>query len=254
MSLIHAEYLKVSRRKLYPIMVGVLLALVAMLGFFFLIFGDLLPEAAEGVPVIPKPAAYVFGAQQVATQTWFPMILGVVLLGGELATTAWAAGLTRNPSVLRHVGARLLVFTIAGWIAFMIGTLVWAVMAHLWAQGSGSLSALDWLGVGWRTGMVALVWTSLGLAAVALIRSVGPAIGAVIGFLFLDQLLILWTAYQNVSLYAASSALFGHFIEGPMGEFFPGSSITTQHAMVVLLAWTGLGLGLTWLGLRTRDA
>ncbi len=254
MSLIHAEYLKLSRRKLYPIMLIFLIALAALLAFFFLIFAQRWPDLAEGVPVIPKPTAYVFGAQQVATQTWFPMILGVVILGGELASTVWATSLTREPSVVKHVLARLLVFTVAGWLGFVIGTAFWAGMAHFWAAGSGGLTISEWLDIGWRLGAVALVWTSLGLGAVALIRSVGPAIGAVIGFLFLDQILGFWVTYADISLYVATMALFGNFLEGATGSLFPGGDMGAGHAMVVIAGWTALGLALTWFGLRRRDA
>ena len=80
MSLVHAEYLKLSRRKLYYTMVLILAALVGLLAFFLLVFPRIAPEFAEGVPLLEKPEAYVFGAQQVASQTWFPLILAVIML------------------------------------------------------------------------------------------------------------------------------------------------------------------------------
>ncbi len=254
MSLLHAEYLKLSRRKLYPIMLGALVALTLMLGFFFIVFAQNFPDLAEGVPLVPRPFAYIFGAQQVATQTWFPMILGVVLLGSELASTVWATSLTRNPSKLRHVSARLTMFTLASWLAYVVGTGVFAVMTTIWGIGSGGPTPLEWLDLAWRLGAVALVWTALGLAAVALIRSVGPAIGVGIGFLFLDQIIGFWATYQNISLFMASNALFGHFVDGPLSDVFPGSGISSGHALAVLAGWTALAFFLTWLGLSRRDA
>ncbi len=252
MSLLHAEYLKLSRRKIYPVMVIILLGLVAFLGFFFLFFGDLFPD--EGIPAIPKPEAFVFGAQQVAGQTWFPLILGVVLLGGELGSTFWATSLTREPSVLRHVVSRLAALSLASWLAYLIGAGVWAAMAHFGATGSGGLDAGEWLGVAWRMGLVALVWSSLGLAAVAMFRSVGPAIGAVLAFYFLDQILAFWDRWADVSLYVATNALFGHFIDGPLGALIPGAGVSAARALAVLLGWTAVALALTWWGLRRRDA
>jgi len=52
MSLLHAEYLKLSRRRLYYMMVIILAALVGLLAFFLLIFAQIAPELAEGVPVL----------------------------------------------------------------------------------------------------------------------------------------------------------------------------------------------------------
>ena len=93
MSLLHAEYLKLSRRRLYYTMVIILAALVGLLAFFLLIFAQIAPELAEDVPLLRKPVAYIFGAQQVAGQTWFPLILAVVMLGSEFGSTVWATAL-----------------------------------------------------------------------------------------------------------------------------------------------------------------
>lgn len=254
MSLLHAEYLKLSRRKLYPVMVGILLVLVAMTAFFLMAFGQIAPDLAGEVPVLRKPSAYIIGAQQVAGQTWFPMIMAAVMVGGELGSTVWATSLTREPSLINHVVSRLGVFTVAGWLAFALGTALWGVMAFFIAPGSGGPGLVDWLGTGWRLGVVALVWSSLGLAAVALLRSVGPAIGAVIAFSFVEAIIGLWRPYGNVSVTAATNGLFGSSLDGFMGSLIPGAGLTTLHAVVVIVSWTLVGLALTWWGLHRRDA
>lgn len=254
MSLLHAEYLKLSRRKLYPIMVVILLVLVAFTAFFLMLFGQIFPDLANEVPVLPKPQAYLIGAQQVASQTWFPLIMAAVLLGGEFGSTVWATSLTREPSLVRNVVARLTIFTGAGWLAYLLGTAVWALMAFIWAPGSGTVDAADWLGIAWRLGVVALVWSSLGLAAVALLRSVGPAIGAVLAFYFVDQVLGLWVRYQDFSVTAATNGLFGQILGGWLGEFIPGAGMSVGHSLTVLASWTVGAMVLTWLGLRLRDA
>jgi hypothetical protein len=253
-SLLHAEYLKLSRRKLYPVMLAIFFLLVALTAFFLLIFGQIAPEIAEEVPVLAKPEAYVIGAQQVATQTWFPLILAVVLLGGELGSTVWATSLTREPSVARHVGARIAVFTGASVAAFALGTALWAAMTFFASPGEGGPSLGDWLGIAWKTGLVALVWSSLGLAAVAMLRSVGPAIGAGLAFTFLEGILAFWPPYENVSVSAATSGLFATGLPGFMGDLTPGSGLSELHSVVILVSWTLVGLGLTWWGLRRRDA
>jgi hypothetical protein len=253
-SLVHAEYLKLSRRKLYPVLLLILFLLVGLTAFFLLIFGQIAPDLAEEVPVLAKPDAYTIGAQQVAGQTWFPLILAVVILGGELGSTVWATSLTRESSVLRHVRARITMLTLASWLAFALGVVLWAGFTLFAAPGEGGPSVTEWLGLGWRVGLVALVWSSLGLAAVALLRSVGPAIGAALAFSFLEGILALWPPYANVSVTAATTALFGDVLEGFFGAFLPGSEISLTHAVVTLVGWTALAFWLTWWGLRRRDA
>jgi hypothetical protein len=235
-------------------MLAIFFLLLALTAFFLIVFGQVAPGLADDVPVLTKPSAYTVGAQQTAGQTWFPLILAVVILGGELGSTVWATSLTRESSVLKHVLARLTVLTVASLIAFILGLGIWAVVAHFGAPGSGSPELATWLGFGWRLGLVALVWTSLGLAAVAMLRSVGPAIGVVLAFSFLESILALWDPYENVSATAASTGLFGSLIEGPFGEFIPGAGLSVPHAAVILAGWAILGLGLTWWGLHRRDA
>jgi hypothetical protein len=254
MSLLHAEYLKLSRRKLYPVMVLILFVLVALTGFVLMAFGQIAPDLAGDLPVLRKPSAYIIGAQQVAGQTWFPMILAAVILGGELGSTVWATSLTREPSVLGHVVSRLAVFTVAGWLAFVLSTGIWAVMTYFIAPGSGGPGVVDWLEMGWRLGLVSLVWSALGLAAVALLRSVGPAIGAVLAFSFVEAILGLWRPYGNVSVTAATTGLFGSPLDGWFGSLIPGAGQTTLHSVVVISSWAAAGLALTWWGLHRRDA
>jgi len=254
MSLVHAEHLKLSRRKFYPIMLVILFVLVLFSAFFLISFGQLWPEFAQDVPVLGKPDAYVIGAQQVAAQTWFPLIVATVILGGDLASTVWATSLTREPSVVRHVGSRLLVFSIASWIAYILGTGLWALYTHFWAEGSGGLEIGEWVGVTWRLGVGAMVWSALGMAAVALLRQVGPAIGAVLAFYFVEQLLGLWPTYADISLTAATNGMFGVYLDGWLGSLVPGAGMSVTRALTVIGAWTVLALVLTWWGLRRRDA
>jgi hypothetical protein len=105
-----------------------------------------------------------------------------------------------------------------------------------------------------KIALVALVWSALGLAAVAQLRSVGPAIGVVLAFSFLESILALWGPYANVSVTAATNGLFGSFLGGIIGPLMPGGDLSTIHSIFTLVGWTLLGLGLTWWGLRRRDA
>ncbi len=254
--LIKAEVTKLTGRKLYPVMILILGALVGLAAFFLLIFGQLNPDAvAEGLPLIEKPEAYILGVQQVIGQTWFPLILAVVILGGELASTIWATSLTRESSKVKHVTARLLVFTVASWIGMVIGIAFWGVVTALFAEGSGGLSVEQWFEVFWKAGITQVAWVALGLGFVTLLRSVGPAIGAVLAISFGEGLLALWRPYQNVSLTGATTAIFGDVgVPGVVGEVFGTNPISLAQSMAIIVGWTLLGLGLTWWGLYRRDA
>jgi ABC-type transport system involved in multi-copper enzyme maturation permease subunit len=256
MSLLHAEYLKLSRRRLYLVMVLILAALVGLLAGLFLVFPQIAPDlAAEGdLPIIEKPAAYLFGAQQVAGQTWFPLILAVVMLGSEFGSTVWATALTRDSRRIPQLSARFLVLAVASWLAITLGIAGWAVVTALAGTGEGGLGTGDWLGLVWKVGLIELAWTAIGLGAVAMLRSVGPAIGAALAFFFVDSLLILWSPYQNISLSAATTALFQITIPGDFGQFFGGGALSLGHSVVIMLGWTAIGLFLSWWGLHRRDA
>jgi len=256
MSLVHAEFLKLSRRRLYLVMVLILAAVIGLLAIVFLVFPQVAPEAAAegGLPIIDKPGAYLFGAQQVAGQTWFPLILAVVMLGSEFGSTVWATALTRDSRRVSQISARFVILAVASWLAVTLGIAGWAVTTAIAASGEGGLAVTDWLGLVWKVGLIELAWTAIGLGAVAMLRSVGPAIGAALAFYFVDSVLILWRPYQNVSLSAATTWMFQVEIPGGLGEIFGGSSLALWHALVIMLGWTALGFVLTWRGLQRRDA
>ncbi|MEX1037872.1 MAG: hypothetical protein WDZ96_03340 [Acidimicrobiia bacterium] len=253
--LLKAEITKLTGRKLYPVMILIIVIFTGLTGFFLMIFRQIFPGAAsEGLPLIEKPDAYFLGIQQVVGQTWFPLILAVVVLGGELASTIWATSLTRESRKTSQIAARLLVFTVASWFAMLIGVAVWSVMAAWFAEGSGGPSTGDWMEVLWKVGVSQLAWVSLGIGFVALLRSVGPAIGAVIALSFGEGLLVLWRPYQNISLTGATTGIFGSFgLDGIASMFLP-APVSTLHALAIMVGWTGLGLLLTWWGLNRRDA
>lgn len=254
--LIKAEIVKLTGRKLFPVMTLILVGFTALAAFFLLIFGQLNAAAVEeGLPLIEKPEAYIFGVQQVIGQTWFPLILAVVVLGGELASTIWATGLTRESRKAWHVGARLLVLTAASWIGMLIAIAAWAGLTAFFAEGSGGLDLGEWAAVAWKTGFIQIAWVSLGMGFVSLLRSVGPAIGVALALSFGEGLLALWRPYRNVSLTGASTAIFGQVgLPGAAAEIFGINSVGTGHAVAIILGWTALGLLFAWWGLNRRDA
>lgn len=254
MSLLTAEYRKISRRKLYPGMVLILLVFVGLGAFFLIIFPQIAPDLAEGIPILEKPAVYEVGAQQVMTQTWFPLILAVVLLGGELASTVWATSLTRDSRKTAQVLARLSTYTIATVVAFLLVFALWVVLALVASPGEGFMDAGDVAALTWKGIVIALAWTSLGTGAVSLLRSVGPAIGVGLAVYFAESFLALWDPWENVSITAATTGLFDVDFGGGFAGFVPGGGLPLWHMLAILAGWTILGLGMTWWGLQRRDA
>ena len=254
MSLLAAEYRKISRRRLFPVMTLVLLIFVGLGAFFLIVFAQIAPDAAEGLPSLERPEVFQVGAQQSATQTWFPLILAVVLMGGELATTVWATSLSRDARKWAHVLSRLAVYTVATVLAFMLAFGLWTVLALVFSDGEGFMSSSELVGVVWKSAVIALAWTSLGVGAVALFRSVGPAIGAGLAIVFAEGFLALWDPWENVSISAASTGLFDVDIAGGLGAFVPGLSLPLWHKLAILAGWTVFGLSLAWWGLHRRDA
>ncbi len=253
--LIKAEMVKLTGRRLYPVMVLILAAFTGLAAFFLMIFGQINPTAAaEGLPVLEKPEAYLLGIQQVVGQTWFPLIMAVVILGGELASTIWATSLTRESRKAWHVGARLLVFSVASWIAMLVGIALWAALTAMFAGGVGGPSSSEWLEITWKAGFTQIAWVALGLGFISVLRSIGPAIGVVLALSFGEGLLALWRPYGDVSLTGATTGIFGAVPIPGLGQLFSTPSNTVLHSVVIVLSWSALGLLLTVWGLNRRDA
>jgi hypothetical protein len=254
--LLKAETLKLSSRKLFPVLTLVILAFAGLFAFIFLLLGQILEgTTTEGPPIIPKPMAFLFGIQQVVGQTWFPLILAVVVFGGELATTVWATTLTRESRRSRQVGARVVILSLASWLAMLLGVALWSGLAAIFAEGSGGPAVAEWLGVVWKACVTQVPWVTLGIGTVALLRSVGPAIGGVLALSIGESLLVFWSPYRNVSLTGATTGIFGDAgLEGVPGAELFAQPVGLLHSVAILAIWTGLGLLLTWWGLNRRDA
>jgi hypothetical protein len=128
------------------------------------------------------------------------------------------------------------------------------LLALIFAPGDGFMSARDFVDFLWKAAVIGLAWTSVGTAAVSLLRSVGPAIGAGLAIYFAESFLALWDPWENVSLTAASTALFQVDFGGGLGGLIPGTGLSMGHKLAILAGWTLVGLGLTWWGLQRRDA
>ncbi len=248
--LIAAEITKTFKRRTYWVLTVVLTVVTMLLVGLFLF----LPRVVdEGMPIFSKPEIYTVGAAQVLGQTWFPLILAALALAGELATSAWATALTRNSRRGQHLMARMLTATISAWIAMLAAIALFTVAAFFFATGSGSLTVEEWLGIGWKALLVQFTWVGLGLAFSAFLRSVGPAIGGAIAFMFIEGLLLLWPAWRPVSLSLATSAILGDLAAADFGPVI-GELPEFRTALITALAWAVGAALLAWAGLRFRDA
>lgn len=256
MSLVRAEFRKLTRRKLYPVMLSILAFLMLMTAALFYLVIPAIPDIAGDAPVLQRPEAFTFGAQQVAGQAWwFAVILATAVLGSEVAGTVWATSLTRDSRKAAHIAARLFIFGAAAWLAFLVGTLAWSVVTFIGAGGTGAPEVGEWLGWVWRFALIAGAWTSLGLAAVAITRSVGPAIGIALGISFLDSIVAPFVEpYENISLTAASNAIFEVGGDTAFSIFIPGGEMSLIHSVLIMVGWALVGLILTWWGFQRRDA
>jgi hypothetical protein len=254
--LLRAEWLKLSRRWVFRVLVLVLVALVGLTGFIFFVLPELVPAAAGDLPDLDRRDALILGIQSVLGQTWFPLLLGVLMLGSEVTTSTWGASLTRESRRLLQLAARIAVMLAAVWVATVVVIMGWAVVSSWFTEGESGFTTADWIGVAWKPSLVQVTWLALGLGAVAWIRSTGFAIGVVIAYSFGEGILALWSAFRRISLSTATNALFGEISADVSGGFGVGVNepMSFAHAILVVLLWTGLGLALAYTGLRYRDA
>lgn len=251
-----AESIKLSKRWVLRVLLLVLLALVALSGFVLIVLPDLVPDLATELPVLDRRDALILGIQTVLGQTWFPLILAVVMLGSEVTTSTWGSMLTREARRERYVVAKLITMLVATWIATLFVMALWVLGASLFTEGASGFSAADWFGVGWKSGLVQGTWLALGMGAVSWIRSTGFAIGVVIVYSFGEGLLAIWEPFARVSLTTAQNALFGELsvdISAGIGVGF-SDPMSFTRAMSVVLLWTLFGAVLAYTGLRYRDA
>ncbi|MFP5332629.1 MAG: hypothetical protein ACLGHX_09775 [Acidimicrobiia bacterium] len=250
--LIRAEIVKVSGRKLWWIMTAILVVLLAGTAVIFTVLPNVSPEEFQGVPAVTKPDAYLFGASQAISQTWFPLVFAAVLLAGETSTSVWASSLTRESRRWMHLVAKLVVITVASTLAMALGMAAWSLVVAFLAEGQGGPSLADSLAVIPKTLLTQATWVGLGLGVVAIFRNMGPAIGAALGFSVLDGILSIWQPWGEVSLSVASSRLFTDLalIGGP---FAPGGGMGFGQAVVVIAGWAALGMVMGVIGLEVRD-
>ncbi len=254
--MLRAEWIKLRRRWVFRVLVLVLVALTGISAGLLLIVPEVAPDAIEGLPHLSRGDATIVGVQTVLGQTWFPLILAVVMLGSEVTTTAWASALTRESRRPRHLAARLIVLSGAAWAAALVAIAGWEILAAAYTEGAASFGVGDWAGVALKAAMVQTTWVALGLGAVALLRSTGVAIGVVVAYSFVEGLLALWRPFGEIALSGASSSLIGQTVADVSGGFGATSAdpMSFLQAIVVVAIWALLGWMMAMVGLTYREA
>ena len=254
--LLRAEWIKISKRWVFRVMALILLVLTGMSAVILLVVPRVSPGAIEGLTELSRSDATIVGVQAVLGQTWFPLILAVVMFGSELTSTAWASALTREARRGLHMASRFAMLTLASWVAALVAIAGWELLAEIYTDGAAAFGAIDWLGVVWKTLVVQATWVGLGLAAISLVRSTGVAIGIALAYSFLEGLLTLWRPYAEAALSTASSSLIGETAADVSGGFGVGGAdpMAFGQAIVVVVAWAVAGALLTWIGLTYREA
>lgn len=252
--LVRAELVKLVKRRLYWVMAAIFVVVTAFIAVVLIYLPTIVPEAMSGFPGIRKPQAYTFGAAQVLSQTWFPVVLGVVMLAGETGSSIWAGALTLESRRWLHLLVRWLVVGGAATVATLAAIGVWSVITSALAEGIGTLTAGAWVAIAAKTAVVELTWTAIAFGAAGLLRSIGPALGAALALSFGEGLFALWRPWQQVSISLAQSRLIGEF-----GELTSGVGLLTSgemsfaHAVVVVAGWAVVGTASAVLGLQVRD-
>ena len=253
--LFKAEWIKLTRRWVLRVMTLVLLVLVLLSAALLLIVPSISPGTIEGIPELSRADATLLGVQTVLGQTWFPLILAVVLLGTEVTTGAWAAALTRDARRMTHLFVRLIVLSVAAWLASLLAIAGWEVLAAIFTDGPAAFGFEEWFGVVWKAGLVQTAWVALGLGAITLVRSTGIAIAAVLAYSFLEGLLALWAPYGEIAFTTATAQLFGELSADLSGGLGIGGSdpMSFVQALLIVMAWGALGFGLATLGVKVRE-
>jgi len=134
----------------------------------------------------------------------------------------------------------------------LVGVVIWAVFAAGLAEGDGAPSLFELIGAATKLAYIEVVWVAFGLAAAALVRSTGLAVGLALGFTFVEQLLFILPSYQRLSISGATTGIFGLELPAIVGQPL---AVPGVGASVLILAGWGVVSGFAaWAALTYRDA
>jgi ABC-2 type transport system permease protein len=182
----------------------------------------------------------------------FISLLGVMGMAGEWRHRTITSAVLAAPDRLRLLAAKTLSYATAGMVLSLIVTITIMAVGTLILSGRGetTLGAGDLADVLWRNLVVAALLGAFGVCIGGLLRN---QIVAIVG------LLVLSFALEPAVLAVAENVgRFGPMVGAPSGiqginPFEEGKLLEPGIAVLVMLAWVGVGFAGTAVILRRRD-
>jgi len=237
-ALLSAELLKLRTTRTFVALVGVALALSLLVVVLTTVLSDDLTE---------DDVREIFTFDFTAL---FILLLGVIGMAGEWRHRTITSTVLAAPDRLRLLGAKVLAYAVAGVVLSLVVTV--AIMAVgtviLAARGEATAGVADLIDVLWRNLVVAALLGAFGVCIGAIVRN---QIVATIG------LLVFAFAIEPAVLGLASDVgRFGPTVGAPNGIVGADGFedlLAPGLALLVMVAWIGLGFAAAaWL-LRRRD-
>lgn len=182
----------------------------------------------------------------------FILLLGVTGMAGEWRHRTITSSVLAAPARVRLLVAKVISYAIAGAVLSLIVTVALMALGTviLSARGQITLGVADLADVLWRNLVVAALLGAFGVCIGGIVRNQIVAIVGLLVFAF-----ALEPALLNL---VPSVGRFGPTVGAPNGitETNTGENVDLLApgiALLVMLAWVGVGFGVTALLLRRRD-
>jgi hypothetical protein len=239
--LLRGELLKLRTTRTFVTLVGATLALSLLLvGLSAIIADDWTEESV----------AELFTADFSAL---FILILGVVGMAGEWRHRTITSSVLAAPDRVRLLAAKVLAYAVAGIVLSLIVTVALMALGTiiLSARGETTLGIADLADILWRNLLIAALLGGFGVIIGGLLRNQIVAIVGLLVFAFLLEPTLLAIAPDVGKFGPTTGAPSGIIGINPVEE--DGELLGTGVALVVMLAWVGLGFAACAALLRRRD-
>ena len=235
-----AELLKLRTTRTFAALVGTALALSLLVVGLTTAFGDN-PTEEDIRDLFTSDFSSLFIA-----------LLGVMGMAGEWRHRTITSTVLASPNRLRLLLAKTLSYAAAGTVLSLIVTVTIMVVGTLILSGRGetTLGAGDLADVLWRNLVVAALLGAFGVCIGGLLRN---QIVAIVGLLVFS-----FALEPAVLAVAPDVGRFGPMVGAPSGiqgvnPFTEGKLLEPGVAVLVMLAWVGIGFAATAVILRRRD-